>query len=369
MPDGIPMAARLDPRSLTRELLAYNTINPPRMERACARHLGEILERAGFRLAYHEFADARTSLIATIGGGAAKAPICFTGHIDTLPLGAARWTRDAFAGETDGDRLFGRGSTDMKSGIAAIVAAALELAPRLASSAGVTIVLTAGEEIGCEGARFLADQSLLDRAGAIVVAQPTANYPYIGHKGLAWFEIETLRLTAHGSMPELGENAILKIAKVIGELQHFRFPVASHPVIGEPTLNVGTICGGLNTNSVPDEARITVDTRTVPGIDHGPLAHAPETLLAPHGARVRKIVDTASLYTDPQNEWVQQVFETCAPFLGARPAPKTITFSTDGADLKRGYVGPPRGVFGPRRPRVPPQTCRGCEGTSRCSTS
>ncbi len=354
------MAARLDPRSLTRELLAYNTINPPGMERACARHLGEILERAGFRLAYHEFADARTSLIATIGGGAAKAPICFTGHIDTVPLGAARWTRDAFAGETDGDRLFGRGSTDMKSGIAAIVAAALELAPRLASSAGVTIVLTAGEEIGCEGARFLADQSLLDRAGAIVVAEPTANYPYIGHKGLAWFEIETLGVTAHGSMPELGENAILKIAKVIGELQHFRFPVASHPVMGEPTLNVGTICGGLNTNSVPDEARITVDTRTVPGIDHGQLAHALETLLAPHGARVRKIVDTASLYTDPQNEWVQQVFETCAPFLGARPAPKTITFSTDGADLKRGYGGPPAVILGPGEPQLAHQTDEWC---------
>src|SRR5258707_2406841 len=161
MPDGIPMAARLDPRSLTRELLAYNTINPPGMERACARHLGEILERAGFRLAYHEFADARTSLIATIGGGAAKAPICFTGHIDTVPLGAARWTRDAFAGETDGDRLYGRGSTDMKSGIAAFMAAALELAPALRSSPGLVLVIPPGEENRREGPPFLPQPPLL----------------------------------------------------------------------------------------------------------------------------------------------------------------------------------------------------------------
>ncbi|MGE5616683.1 MAG: M20 family metallopeptidase, partial [Bacillota bacterium] len=259
------MTARLDPRALTQELLRFNTINPPGMERACARHLGKILEDAGFRVAYHEFAQSRTSLVATIGGNDAKAPICFTGHIDTVPLGATHWVHDAFAGETDGDRLYGRGSTDMKSGIAAIMAAALELAPRLARGPGLTVVLTAGEEIGCEGARFLADRRHLDRAGAIVVAEPTANYPYIGHKGLAWFEVETFGVTAHGSMPELGENAIVKMARVIGELERFEFPLESHPVMGSPTLNIGTIRGGLNTNSVPDEACITLDTRTVPG--------------------------------------------------------------------------------------------------------
>ena len=349
-----------EPRALTRELLAFNTINPPGMERACAQRLGSLLERAGFRVAYHEFADRRTSLIATIGG-AEKPPICFTGHIDTVPLGAARWTRDAFAGETDGDRIYGRGSTDMKSGIAAIVASAIELAPHLARGPGVTLVLTAGEEIGCEGARFLADQRLLDRAGAIVIAEPTANYPYIGHKGLAWFEIETLGVTAHGSMPELGDNAIVKMARVIGALDDFRFPVEAHPVMGEPTMNVGTIHGGLNTNSVPDEARITVDTRTVPGIDHGHLAHSLGALLAPHGASVRKIVDCDSLYTDPGNEWVAEVFDVCAPFLEGRPAPKTITFSTDGADLKRGFGGAvPAVILGPGEPKLAHQTDEWC---------
>ena len=354
------MSARLDPRALTRELLRYNTINPPGMERACARHLGKLLEDAGFRVVYHEFADARTSLIATIGGTQEKAPICFTGHIDTVPLGAARWSREAFAGETDGDRIYGRGATDMKSGIAAIVTAAIELAPQLRNGPGVTLVLTAGEEIGCEGARFLADQRLLDRAGAIVVAEPTANYPYIGHKGLAWFEIETTGVTAHGSMPELGENAIVKMAKVIETLGDFHFPVESHPVMGEPTLNVGTIHGGLNTNSVPDEARITLDTRTVPGIDHAHLERSLQSLLASHGASVRKIVDCASLYTDPQNEWIAQVFEVVSPYLDGRPTPKTITFSTDGADLKRGFGGPPAVILGPGEPKLAHQTDEWC---------
>jgi succinyl-diaminopimelate desuccinylase len=354
------MTARLDPRALTRELLAYNTINPPGMERACARHLGELLENAGFRVAYHEFAEGRTSLIAVIGGDPAKPPLCFTGHIDTVPLGHANWSHDAFAGETDGDRMYGRGSTDMKSGIAAFVAAAIELAPLLERSPGLVLVITAGEEIGCEGAKFLADRKLLDRAGAIVIAEPTANYPYVGHKGLAWFEIETTGVTAHGSMPEVGDNAIVKMARVIDDLETFRFPVESHAVMGKPTLNVGTIHGGLNTNSVPDEARITLDTRTVPGIDHGHLCKSLEALVAPRGARVRKIVDTPSLYTEPANEWVQQVFEACAPFLEARPTPKTITFSTDGADLKRGYGGPPAVILGPGEPKLAHQTDEWC---------
>jgi succinyl-diaminopimelate desuccinylase len=349
-----------DPRRLTRELLAFNTINPPGMERACARHLGALLEAAGFRVEYHEFAEARTSLVARIGGDAARPPLCFTGHIDTVPLGAAPWSRDAFAGETDGDRLYGRGSTDMKSGIAAFVAMAIELAPHLARGPGLVLVITAGEEIGCEGARFLADRDVLGRAGAIVVAEPTGNYPFVGHKGLAWFEVETRGVTAHGSMPEVGDNAIVKMARVIDDLGHFHFPVETHEVMGQPTLNIGTISGGLNTNSVPDRACITVDTRTVPGIGHGHLCKSLEALLAPRGARVRKIVDVPPLYTEPADEWVQEVFEACTPYLAARPEPKTITFSTDGADLKRGMGGPPTVILGPGEPTLAHKTDEWC---------
>ena len=354
------MGSRIDPRRLTRELLAFNTINPPGQERACAHHLGAILEAAGYAVEYHEFADTRTSLIARIGGGTGKPPICFTGHIDVVPLGAKRWAHDPFAGETDGDRLYGRGSTDMKSGIACFIAMAVELAPHLARSPGLVLVITAGEEVGCEGAKYLAARGVLGRAGAVVVAEPTSNYPYIGHKGLAWFEVETTGVTAHGSMPDLGDNAIVKMARVIDDLQHYHFEVDSHPVMGKPTLNVGTIRGGLNTNSVPDEARITVDTRTVPGIDHGHLCGSLAALLAPRGARVRPLVDTPALYTDPSDAWVQEVYAACTPYLDAPPQPRTITFSTDGADLGRGFGGPPTVIVGPGEPQLAHQTDEWC---------
>ena len=351
------------PLQLTRDLLHFNTINPPGKERDCAQHLGRLLEAAGFEVKCHEFAETRTSVVATIGGRQAKPPICFTGHIDIVPLGVTAWSKDPFSGETDGDRLYGRGATDMKSGIAAFVVAAIKLAPFLKNSPGIVLVLTASEEVGCEGAKYLAEEKLLDRAGAIVVAEPTANYPYIGHKGLMWVEIETKGKTAHGSMPEQGENAILKMGKVIDQLEHFDWKhhcgIDCHHVMGKPTMNIGTIHGGLNTNSVPDSVKLTIDVRTVPGIDHVHLCHSIQSLIGKVG-QVRKIVDTPTLYSEP-DEWIESVYDVATPFIDGRPTPKTIMFSTDGADLKRGYGGEvPTVIIGPGQPELAHQTDEWC---------
>src|SRR5438046_2449631 len=153
-----------DAVALTRSLLRFDTVNPPGRERDCARHLGALLEGWGFGVAYHEFAEGRTSVVAR-AGGADSPPLCLTGHIDTVPLGARAWSRDPFAGETDGDRLYGRGSSDMKAGVAAILLAARELANRLRGTSGIVVVLTAAEEGGCIGSEHLARTQLLGRAG------------------------------------------------------------------------------------------------------------------------------------------------------------------------------------------------------------
>src|SRR5688572_17614564 len=113
------MIAATDPVALTQALLRIDTINPPGNEDQCARLLGSALESAGFRIRYHSFGAGRTNLLAEIGGDADRPPLCFTGHIDVVPLGGAAWSKDPFAGETDGGRLFGRGSSDMKSGVGA----------------------------------------------------------------------------------------------------------------------------------------------------------------------------------------------------------------------------------------------------------
>ena len=99
------MATEVNALELTRELLSFNTINPPGQERRCAQYLGKLLEDTGFKVAYYDFAEGRTSLIARLEGRRDKPPICFSGHLDTVPLGAESWRKDPFRGEIDGNRI------------------------------------------------------------------------------------------------------------------------------------------------------------------------------------------------------------------------------------------------------------------------
>src|SRR5258705_1462773 len=212
-----------DAVALTRELLAFDTINPPGREHDCARHAGALLESWGFRVDYHDYEPGRTSLVARAGGSSAKAPLCLTGHIDTVALGARPWSKDPFAGETAGDKLYGRGSSDMKAGVAAILIAARTMAKKLSGTPGVVIVLTAAEEGGCIGSKKLAETQLLGKAGAIVVGEPTSNYPFVGHKGSLKFNALFRGVSAHGSMPHLGENAVYNAARAVATLEAVAF--------------------------------------------------------------------------------------------------------------------------------------------------
>ncbi len=345
---------------LTQELLRFNTINPPGAEEPCARHLGALLEAAGYRVRYQEIGPGRTNLVAAIGGNDTKKPIVFTGHIDIVPLGAQPWTRDPFAGETDGGMMYGRGSSDMKSGVGAFVVAAIALAPYLARTAGVSLVITAGEETGCEGAfELIRDPALLGSAGALIVAEPTGNYPFIGHKGAFWLHAKTRGVTAHGSMPEKGVNAVFKAAKAATTLEHFHFDTPAHAMMGQGSLNVGTFHGGLNINSVPDEAVIGLDIRTVPTQTH---AHIREQLARTLGPDVElaTLLDVQSVYTDPQDAWVQSVFDVMQTHLGARPEARAATYFTDAAALKPALGEPPTIILGPGEPQMAHQTDEYC---------
>ena len=349
-----------DPVTLTRDLVRFDTINPPGEERVCAHHIGGMLEASGFRVDYHEFANQRTSLVARLDGSGDGPPICFTGHIDVVPLGKAAWSHDPFAGERDGDRLFGRGVTDMKGALAAIVLAAQRIAALPERKAGLVLVLTAGEETHCEGAHHLAAQpGALGSAGAVLVGEPTANQPLVGHKGRVRYRIKTTGVTAHASMPEQGDNAILKIAEVVQRLERFDFGVAPHPVMGSPTLNVGTITGGLNINSVPDEAEIGVDIRTIPGQTADEIEVRLEASLGPE-VGVTNIANEDSVVTDARDEWVQQVYDVMEPLLGRRPQPATAVYFTDGSVLKPAYGGPPTVILGPGEPTCAHKTDEYC---------
>lgn len=354
------MGKAIDSIELTKKIVRMNTINPPGDEEACAQHLGALLEGAGFKVQYHKMGDKRANLVARIGGSADKGPLCFTGHIDTVPLGAATWRKDPFAGETDAGRLYGRGTSDMKCGVAAFVAASIALAPKLSRTAGLELVITAGEETGCQGAFELANtQGALGRAGAVVVGEPTSNFPFVGHKGAFWLHARTHGVTAHGSMPEKGENAVYKAAKALNALEKFRFSNPPHTLMGQASLNVGTIHGGLNINSVPDEAVIAIDIRSVPTSRHADIRAQLERVLG-NDVELETLLDLEPVYTEPDNPWIQQVFDVMTPLLGSRPDIKVATYFTDAAALNIAYGFPPTIILGPGEPHMAHQTDEYC---------
>ena len=354
------MAAGIDAIELSRQLVRMNTVNPPGAEELCARHVGGLLEKAGFAVKYHEFSPGRSSLVATIGGSSAKAPLCFTGHIDTVPLGAAKWKMDPFAADTDAGRMYGRGISDMKSGVAAFVVSSINLADKLERTAGLELVITAGEETGCQGAFHLSQKSgALGRAGAVVVAEPSSNYPFVGHKGAFWMYARTRGVTAHGSMPEKGVNAVFKAARALAVLEKFSFDNPPHPLMGQATLNVGTIHGGLNINSVPDEAVMTVDIRTVPTVNHAKLRMELQKQLGSE-VELETILDLESVYTEPEHAWMQEVFDVMQPYLGDRPEPRVATYFTDAAALNVAYRMPPTVILGPGEAQMAHQTDEYC---------
>jgi succinyl-diaminopimelate desuccinylase len=348
-----------DALQLTTELVRMNTINPPGREEPCARHLGALLEAAGFAAKYHSYGEGRVSVIATVGGNASKPPLCFTGHIDTVPLGAAPWRMDPFAGDTDGGKLYGRGTSDMKCGVAAFTIAAVNMAKRLSGTPGLTLVITAGEETGCEGAFHLYRDGVLGKAGAVVVGEPTSNYPFVGHKGALWLRARTRGVTAHGSMPEKGVNAVYKAAHVLNKLEAFRFSSPPHGLMGQATLNVGTVHGGLNINSVPDLAEIGIDIRTVPTVDHQELIRILAQQLGPE-VELEALMDLEAVYTEPEDPWMQSVFDVMGAVLREKPVPRVATYFTDAAALNQAYNNPPTVILGPGEPQMAHQTDEYC---------
>ena len=332
---------------LTRELVRLRSINPPGDEAPCANRLGGILEAGGFQVAKHDLSPGRTNIVARLDGSSDVEPLCLTGHMDTVPLGAAPWQRDPLAAERDGDKIYGRGTSDMKSGVAAMVCAALDIAGMPGRKAGLVLVFTVGEETGCDGARYLAGLAgVLPKAGALLVGEPTGNVPLIGHKGALWLNASFTGVTAHGAMPELGDNAVLKAARGVSRIADHQFEAHRHQHLGGPSLNVGSLHGGANVNSVPDRAEVQIDIRTVPGQSNEAIGKEVARVLG-EGAEVSRMVDVGAVASNPQNEWVSSVFDLYERMTGGRIDPRGAPFFTDASVLVPAMGGIPALILGP----------------------
>lgn len=343
MTHGGPELSALE---LARRLLGFDTINPPGSEAAPARFLGGLLSAAGYQTRYFEFSPGRSTLLATLQGNGGRA-IGFTGHLDTVPLGSARWRHDPFAGVVEDGRLYGRGASDMKAAVAAMVVAALRQAGTGSRGAGIVLIITAGEETSCEGARHLAASlDLAGLVGALVVGEPTGNHPVIAHKGCVRYRIAARGVSAHGSMPDQGVNAIHRIAEVVERLRGFDFGTAPHPLLGVPTLNIGTIAGGTGINLVADSAELGVDVRLIPGQQEESLRARLQAELG-RDVIIERLEQAESVETDPSDPWIRQVCGIAERYLGAGLTPGGVPYFTDASVLTPALGHPPTVILGP----------------------
>lgn len=335
----------LDCVALTRRLIGFDTINPPGDEAACAHYLAEVLAPCGVPVELASFGPARANLIARLPGtDSVLAPLVLTGHLDTVPLGAAAWSKPPFAAEIVGDKLYGRGASDMKGGVAAMTLAFLRACSRrVRPASGVTLLLTGGEEVGCQGAVHLheRERSRLGAASAMLVGEPTANELVRGHKGALFMRARAQGVTAHSSMPERGVNAIYKAARAISRVEQFELPRSSSRFMGNPTISVGMISGGLNANSVPDRAEFTIDVRSGSDLSHAVLLDSLRAQLQPE-VELEPFIDMPAVYTPEEDPFTSAVVSAMRQVLGDRAtsAERAMPFFSDASVLQPHYNCP-----------------------------
>lgn len=357
------MSKSMDVVELTQQLVRIDSINPPGDEERCARFLEATLLEHGFSVSLLPFGARRFNLIAELKGVGEGPVLAFSGHMDTVPLGNAAWSVPPLDGLVQDGNLYGRGSTDMKSGIAAFLVACFESVDLIKQTSGVRLLLTGGEETGCDGARALVSSNpeYLDNVGAVIVGEPTRNYPHIGHKGALWLRGEATGITAHGAMPEEGDNAIYKVVDAISELKELKIPHV-HPLMGSPTLNVGNIAGGTNVNSVPDRAVFEVDFRTLPSMSHEALQADISELLG-DAIKLTPFVDVPPLASSAKDPWIAKVNKICAQYSRSAAAgiqSKVVPYFTDGSTLVPATSQVPVIILGPGEPQMMHKTDEYC---------
>jgi succinyl-diaminopimelate desuccinylase len=243
-----------------------DTSNPPGNEEAAAHLLGDHLAHEGIAVEYVQVEPGRSILIARLPGRERSGSLVLSGHLDVVPAQESGWTHDPFAATQVGDRLIGRGTADMKGGLAAMVIAMQSLQrsgfkPR----ADLVFVASVGEERGMVGARHLAASGVLEDCAFLVVGEPTGLDVCPTQRGILVIRLTVHGRTAHSSMPELGVSAVSYLARAITALETYQFGYQSNEFLGAPSVNVGLIEGGVAANIIPDRCSATASIRLVGG--------------------------------------------------------------------------------------------------------
>jgi succinyl-diaminopimelate desuccinylase len=251
---------------LARQLVQIPTENPPGNEKALVLFLKPLLSKMGFRVETCVSPKERWNIIAERRWTKDGRRFIFNGHLDVVPAGdSSQWRHSPFMAKLEKGRIYGRGASDMKGGIASFLHGVSMIHRSGISPNGALLLhLVSDEEShGHQGMGYLTRKGLVD-GDAALVGEPTDLNPVIAEKGALWFRIFTVGKPAHGSRPDLGVNAIEKMLKVIKFLGSSKRS-KEHPLLGKATINIGTIQGGTKINVVPGGCMIEVDRRMLPG--------------------------------------------------------------------------------------------------------
>jgi len=253
---------------LLQRLVRIRTENPPGNDyREAATLVGQILVDAGYEVSYVEAAPGLLNVLARLRGRVGRPVLLLNGHLDVVPAGEG-WERPPFEGICDGERIYGRGTADMKGALAAMVVAAQRVARQSHKLAGdLMLAFTADEETGgLNGVKFLLDKRLI-KADLAVVGEPTDFEVRPCQRGALWLEVEFRGRSAHGSLPHLGINAVEMAAQAVAALRKSCPVHLSHELLGSPTLSINRIDGGTKVNVIPNRCRIEIDRRMLPEED------------------------------------------------------------------------------------------------------
>ncbi|NIN01812.1 MAG: ArgE/DapE family deacylase [candidate division Zixibacteria bacterium] len=339
---------RTDPTvKMLQRLIQTKTANPPGEELVLAEWVAGYLEKAGLQVDLMPFAGKRGNLVARIKGTGEGPGLIFSAHFDTVPEGEISWTYPPYGAEIHDDRIYGRGAADMKGGMAAMIIAVEALAntPEVKLKGDLIIAFTSGETSDLEGAKLLVESRKLETAGAFLVSEPTGLEVLIAEKGALWMSAQALGKTSHSSMPEKGENAISKMVDFLYDAARYTAKSTRHKLLGDPTITVGTIQGGVIINVVPDRCHAQIDVRFPPPLSPIELFEDYKRLA---GDRVKlEIIDyKLPVDTDPDHAFIKICLEACGEITGEKKEAGGTPYFTDGTiicneyDLPMAIIGP-----------------------------
>jgi len=250
---------------LTSSLVKIPSENPPGNEGEIANYLESEIKKLGFKVFRYDFKPGRPNLIGRLKAGDGRT-IIFDGHMDTVPAGNPDlWIiEDPFSGEIIDGRLYGRGSADMKSSIAAFISAVETVLNESELEGEVLVFLVSDEEASGLGTKDILSRGYT--ADMAVVGEPTGLKVMIAHKGVVRWRLSTFGKSVHSSSPERGVNAIYKMAEACLEIRRFseKLHTRKHPLVGSPTMSINTIRGGEKDNVIPDFCEVSIDRRLIP---------------------------------------------------------------------------------------------------------